>query len=330
MNGDTTAPVAALPGRFALPAGWRRAALLGLQALLVAFAIALVVLAATTQGFFTLDNARAILASVSFVGLLAVGMTVIMISGSFASLSLGTTAAVTAMFFLTSLQFGIAFAIIATIALGALIGALQGAMVGGWGANPIVLTIAAGAIQEGIAVAVSSGGTVTPDTHAYTFLNDTLLGLPFSFYVLVAVVAATSWLLRRTRFGSEVKMVGESQEAARAAGLRIGLVGTGVFCLAGVTAGIAGILLGAYNQGATLLLEGSLNYDAIAATLVGGTAIAGGQGSVWRTLLGALVVATITDLLLLRGYSTGIQILFKGLLVIVAVCVVHLRRGMPA
>lgn len=298
-----------------------------LQALLALAAVAFVVLALSTQGFFTVDNARAILASLGFVGILAVGMTVIMISGSFASLSLGMTAAVTAMFFLSSLRFGIAVAIIAAVALGALIGALQGAMIGGWGANPIILTIAAGALQEGVAVALSSGGTIVPTTESYAFLNDTILGVPLSFYILLALVAAVSWMMRRTAFGRQVFMTGDNREAARAAGLRLGWIGTGVFGLAGATAGLAGVLLGAYNQSASLLLEGSLTYDAIAATLVGGAAITGGKGSIWRTLLGALVIATITDLLLLRGYSTGIQIMIKGLLVIAVVVLVHVRGG---
>lgn len=322
-----TTRVGALRGLALQPAAPRRGLMAVLQLLLALAAAAFVVLAVTTQGFFTIDNARAILASLGFVGILAVGMTVIMISGSFASLSLGMTAAVTAMFFLTSLRWGIAIAIIATILLGAVIGAVQGAMIGGWGANPIILTIAAGALQEGVAVALSSGGTITPATESYTFLNETILGVPLSFYILLALVAGVAWMMRRTAFGRQVYLTGDNREAARAAGLRLGWIGTGVFGLAGATAGLAGVLLGAYNQSASLLLEGSLTYDAIAATLVGGAAITGGKGSIWRTLLGALVIATITDLLLLRGYSTGIQIMIKGLLVIVVVVLVHVRGG---
>jgi ribose transport system permease protein len=319
--------VSSLRNPLSVSPGSRSAVALALQALLAAAALALAVLAVTTQGFFTVDNGRAILASLGFVGILAVGMTVIMISGAFASLSLGLTAAVTAMFFLSSLHYGIAAAILMTIALGTVIGAVQGAAIGGWGANPIILTIAAGSLQEGVTVAVSSGGTVAPTTNSYEFLNETLLGVPASFYVLLALVALVAWVMRRTNFGREVFMVGDNREAARAAGLRLGWIGTGVFGLAGATAALTGILLGAYNQSGSLLLEGSLTYDAIAATLVGGAAIAGGRGSIWRTLLGAMVIATITDLLLLRGYSTGIQIMVKGLLVLMVVVLVHVRRG---
>lgn len=317
------------PSRSPLPrtGAGRQRLLRVLQALGVIAVLVVLAGAATTQGFFTVANVKAILSSVSFVGVVAVGMTVIMISGAFASMSLGTTAAVSAMVFVSSLKFGVPVAILMTLALGVAIGALQGVMIGGWSANPIILTIAAGAVQQGVAVAISQGATIAPPDRAYAFLNDTPLGLPVSFYVLIAVVAAVELAMRRTRFGRELRMVGENRDAARAAGLRLGRIGALTFGLACGTAAVAGILLGAFNQGASLLLDGTLTYDAIAATLVGGTAIAGGRGAVWRTLIGAVAIATITDLLLLRGYSTGIQILVKGVLVLLVVLAVHLRSG---
>lgn len=313
------------PERAAASRTSRRIILLFLQALVILAGLAIVIGAVTTQGFFTIDNLRAILSSVGFVGMVAVGMTVIMISGSFVSMSLGTQAAVSAIFFIWALKFGVAPAIVMTIAFGLIIGSIQGYVVGAFGANPIVLTIAVVAVLEGMVVVFSSGGTQTPPTNAYAFLNDTVFGLPLSFYVMLGVVGIAEFIMRRTRFGRQVYMVGDNPLAAFAAGLPMGKVGAGVFGLAGATAAAAGVMLGAYNQGASLLLTGSLTYDAIAATLVGGTLVSGGKGSVWKTLLGAIAIATITDLLLLRGYSTGVQILFKGVLVVVVVIVVHLR-----
>jgi ribose/xylose/arabinose/galactoside ABC-type transport system permease subunit len=240
-------------------------------------------------------------------------------------MTLGVTAAVTAIFFVWSLQFGVPVAIVSTILLGILIGAVQGYAVGAFGADPIVLTIAAGAVQAGVVVGISGGSTITPPDDAYSFLNNTIAGLPLTFYVLLGVVIVVELIMRKTTFGRRVYMVGENRAAAYSAGFPMGAIGAGVFAIAcGVTA-VAGIMLGAFNQGASLLLTGSLTYDAIAATLVGGTLVAGGHGSVWKTLIGAIVIATVTDLLLLRGYETGVQIMVKGLLVIVAVVIVHLR-----
>src|SRR5690606_25577798 len=130
----------------------RRLLLIGLQGLVAAAAVLAVVAAATTQGFFSVGNLQAILSSVGFVGIVAVVMTVIMISGSFVSMSLGTQAAVSAIFFVWALKFGVAPAILMTLVLGLLTGALQGYVIGGFGANPIVLTIAAVAVLEGLVV----------------------------------------------------------------------------------------------------------------------------------------------------------------------------------
>jgi len=301
------------PEQAAVSRGARKTILLVLQVLVALAAIIVVIGAATTEGFFSVHNLQAILASVGFVGIVAVGMTVIMISGSFVSLSLGTQAAVTAIFFVWALKFGVAQAIVMTVVVGTLLGAIQGYAIGGFGANPIVLTIAAVAVLEGLVVVFSSGGTQTPPDDSYTFLNSTIIGLPVTFFVMIFVVACGEFIMRRTRFGKSTYMVGDNRDAAYSAGFPMAAIGAGVFGLAGAAAAVAGIMLGAYNQGASLLLTGSLTYDAIAATLVGGTLVAGGKGSVWKTLVGAIVIATITDLLLLRGNAKVSQQLSKSL-----------------
>jgi ribose/xylose/arabinose/galactoside ABC-type transport system permease subunit len=297
-----------------------------LQALGVLAAATFVLGAFTTPGFLSVENLHAILASTTFVGMTAVGMTVIMISGAFVSMSLGTTATIAAMCFIFTVKFGVVVALVLTILLGGLIGLAQGVMVGAWNANPIIVTIAAGAVQEGLSVAISGGQTLTPESDSYLFLNSTILGVPLGFYLLLALVLATEWGMRRTRFGREIYMLGENRSAARAAALPLGAIGARVFCFAGLAAAFAGVMLAAFNHSASLLLNrGTLNYDAIAATLIGGTAISGGRGSIWRTLVGVLVIACITDLVLLRGYSTGTQILVKGLIMMAYVLAIHLN-----
>ncbi len=302
-----------------------------LQVLGAATALVLFVGMVTTDGFFTLQNFRAILSSTTFVGMVAVGMTIIMIHGSFVSLSLGTTATVAAMLFMFGLQFGIAAAVVMALALGCLIGLAQGLAVGAWAANPIILTIAAGGIQQGAASALSEGSSITPASNSYEFLNATHFGIPLGFYLLLALVVLAELFMRRTRVGRGIYLTGENRAAARAAGLPLGAIGGWVFAAAGTCAALAGIFLGALNHSASLALNsGTLNYDAIAAALVGGTAIAGGHGSVWRALVGALAIATITDLLLLRGYGTGIQILLKGVIVTGMVVALHLSSKRAA
>ena len=109
-----------------------------------------------------MSNLKAILTAAAFVGIIAVGLTVIILSGNLFSLALGQTAAISAMVFLYSLRFGLGAAIVLTLLLGLAIGAVQGFAVGAWGANPIIITIGAAGLMEGMAVWLSHGQSIVP------------------------------------------------------------------------------------------------------------------------------------------------------------------------
>jgi ribose/xylose/arabinose/galactoside ABC-type transport system permease subunit len=331
-DGVTTAPGRPRPvpdGNAAEPAppggslGSRRpgAAAIGLAVAL----LPLVALAMTTHRFLSLDNARAILASTAFVGITAIGATLVMIGGSAVSLATSQTATVAAMFFLATQQLGLWAAVAVALASGVALTAVQGAVVGFWNANPIVLTIAAGFAIGGAATWFSGGTPVYPRTQAFDALNATPLGLPLAVYVLLAATVLAEWLLRRTTVGRQLYLVGANRAAARAAGLPVGRVTTIAWAFFGACTALTGVFLASFTTSATVTLGGTLALDAIAAVLVGGTAITGGRGSAVQTLLGAVVISVISDVLLLRGFSTGVQILVKGLLVLAVVIAVHLR-----
>ena len=120
-------------------------------------------------------------------------------------------------------------------------------------------------------------------------------------------------------------LIGENRAAARAAGIPVGRVTTVAWAFFGLCTAVTGVFLASFHTSATVSLGGALTLDAIAAVLVGGTAIAGGRGSALRTLGGAVLISVIANLLLIRGYSTGAQTLVKGVLVLVVVVLVHLR-----
>ena len=294
----------------------------------IGLAIPLVVLAGlavTTHRFLSLDNARAILASTAFVGVAAIGATLVMIAGSGVSLATSQTATVVAMFFLATQHLGLAVAVPIALASGAALTALQGLIIGYWNANPIVLTIAAGFAIGGATTWFSGGTPVYPRTHAFDILNRTPFGLPLAVYVLLAATLLAELTLRRTTAGRQMYLVGENRAAARAAGLPVGRVTVIAWACFGVCIALTGVFLASFNTSATVTLGGTLTLDAIAAVLVGGTAISGGRGSALRTLGGAVLISVISDVLLLRGFSTGVQILAKGILVLAVVVTVHLR-----
>ncbi len=291
--------------------------------------IALIPYAATTHRFLTWDNARAILASAAFVGISAIGATLIMIVGSSVSMATSQTATVAAMTFLATQQLGLPVAILIALACGIAITGLQGLAIGYWDANPIVLTIAAGFAIVGFATWFSDGVPVYGKTNAYQHLNATPLGIPIAVYVMVFLAIAVEWFLRRTIAGRQMFLIGDNRRAARAAGLPVGRVTVIAWAAFGGCVAVTAIFLGSFHTLANVQTGGTLSLDTVAAVLVGGTAITGGRGSALRTLGGTILMAVIADILLIRGYSTGVQMLVKGVLVLLVVIAVNVpsRRG---
>ena len=296
-----------------------------IDALVVVAVLTVVVVGLSTERFATVANVKAIVTSASLVGIAALGLTLIMIGGSAVSLAISQTVAAVGMIFLSVQSLGLLPALVIAIVGGALITGLQGAVVGYAAANPVVLTIAASFAIAGVATGISGGTSVSPSATGYAHLNATPGGLALSVYVLIVLALLVEWVLRRTAFGRSLYLAGENRPAARAAGLPIGRTTAVAWIGAGALFAITAAFTAAFNTSANINLGGTLTFDAIAAVLAGGTPISGGRGSALRTLAGAVLIAAVSDILLLRGYSTGVQILVKGLIVLFVVVVVHLR-----
>ncbi|WP_412515247.1 ABC transporter permease [Actinomadura madurae] len=278
----------------------------------------LAIASVTTDGFATWANAKAIVASVAVIGPVAVAATLIMLSGSLFSLSLGVTAAISGMLFLSLLEHGVLTGIVVTLVVGALVLAVQGWAIGAWGANPVIITIGAGSVQAAVAVKLSNGNNVlAPAGFAgLDFLSRNILGLPMGVYLFAVVAAIVHALLSRTSLGRGIYLVGQNRQAAHVAGLPVTTIFAATFAIAGVCVALAGLVQAASITSANLAGQGTLTFDATAAAVVGGNAVAGGRGSVPRTLAGVMIIAIVSDLLLIRGYSTGMQLALKGLLVV--------------
>ncbi len=282
----------------------------------VVVGVAILAVGASTQNFFTLNNGVAILSATTTVGFAAVGLTFLTLSGSVASLATSqTVSALTIVFFGTQFL-GLIPSLIITIGAGIIFSAAQGALVGYWNANPIVLSIAAGIAVIGFLILFTKGISVIPANQGFKALNVTPLGIPLSVYVLILLTVLSEIILRKTTIGRQIYFIGENRAAARAAGLPIGRVTVFAWAVFGGFTGISAAFIASLTFSASPTVAGNLTFDAIAAVLVGGTAISGGKGSAVRTLIGAILLAVISNILLLQGVSTGAQIFFKGLLVL--------------
>jgi ribose/xylose/arabinose/galactoside ABC-type transport system permease subunit len=301
---------------------------LGVTVIVLVCVLVVAVVGLETDRFVTVANAKAIITSASLVGIAALGLTLITIGGGAVSLAISQTVAAVGMVFLATQSLGLWPALAVALLTGALVTGLQGAIVGYAAANPIVLTIAASFAITGVATGLSGGESVHASGSGYDLLNSTPGGLALSVYVLIVLVGVVEWTLRRTSFGRALYLVGDNRRAARAAGLLVGRTISVAWLGAGALFAVTACFTAAFNTAANVNLGGTLTFDAIAAVLAGGTPISGGRGSAVRTLAGAVLIAAVSDILLLRGYSTGVQIMVKGLIVLFVVVAVHLRtRG---
>ena len=278
--------------------------------------------ALSTPGFTSPLSINSLLNAISFIGCVAVGMTFITITGNIMSLALGATVSASALVFLASLSLGVFPAFLVAILFGVVITAVQGALVGYIRANPLLVSIAALSLLIGGAALATGGQRIYPGGEGLQVFKGRVAGIPVETLYFFATVLIGQFVLSWTRIGREMIMVGSNQRAAIAAGVNTAKAITVAYVLAGACSAVSGVLLAARYGSGDMELGIGYDYTAIAAVLVGGTAIGGGSGSVVRTLIGVTVIAIIATVLLLRGFSQQWQYLITGLIVL-AVIMLH-------
>ena len=293
----------------------------------VALVVLFVVLAATLPGtFLTRGNLENVLRQNSFTAVLAVGMTLTILTGGI-DLSVGSVVAlagVIAAYVLAS-DGGLVLAVCGGVAFGATVGCVNAALVTAVRIPPFLASLAMMLIVRAVAFKTTGGETVRiPDAAGAAFGAMSAGLVPVA--IMLAVVVLTWLLLVRTPFGRHVYAIGGNVEAARLAGIRVVTVLRLVYVACGAAAGLAGVMLasrlGAGDPRAGVASE----LDAVAATVVGGTSLFGGRGSVWGTLAGVFFIGMLGNGLNLYGVESFDQQIVKGL-VLIAATSLDLWRG---
>lgn len=285
----------------------------------------LIGLAFSTPGFFTRPSLIALANAMSLVGCVALAMTFVTLGGYIMSFSLGATASVTGIVFMAMLGQGFALASIGAVLAGIVITALQGAIIGSLRANPIIVSLAAYALLIGLTQIIIGPKMDAPNLD-YQFLKGRLAGIQISFLVFAALAILAQAIMTFTRFGHELMLVGSNARAAEAAGIHVTRVTVIAYSLAGALASVGGILIASRFGSADMQTARGFEYTAIAAVLIGGTAIGGGRGSMVQTFLGMAAIAVINALALLQGFSMEFQRLTIGLAVLSVVILQGLGR----
>lgn len=291
----------------------------GARVIRVIACTALVIFACTTPGFFAKTSVLALLTTVSFVGCVAIGMTFITLSGNAMSFSMGATLSSTTIVFVAMQSAGLLPAILVAFIFSAALCAAQGWIVGGFGSNPIIVSLAAAALIDGLTTLMTGGHAVYPPTHVADVLTRPLGAAPLPLVGFALLAACGQFTLARTRFGRHVYMVGSNRQAARAVAIEPVRTVTVAYLAAGLCTATAAILIAARYSSGDMEFGAGYDYQAISAVLVGGNAVNGGQGSVLRTVGGTLLIAVVQALLLLRGFSTALQYLLIGVIVLIAI-----------
>ncbi|MBR8074289.1 ribose ABC transporter permease [Burkholderia cenocepacia] len=259
-----------------------------------------------TDGFFTLQNLSIVTQQASINIVLAAGMTFVILTGGI-DLSVGSVLAAAAVAALIASTIpgwgwlGVPFALI----VGLVFGAINGGLISFLRLPPFIVTLGAMTAVRGVARLIGNDTTVFNPQLPFAFIgNGSILGVPWLVVIACAVIAISWFILRRTVLGMRIYSVGGNPEAARLSGINVRAIQMFVYAASGLLAGLGAVMSAARLYAANgLQLGQSYELDAIAAVILGGTSFVGGVGSIVGTLIGALIIAVLTNGLVLLGVS---------------------------
>jgi ribose transport system permease protein len=290
-----------------------------------------VALSLATDTFLTAQNLVNLLDQAVVVGLLTCGMTLCVICGVF-DLSAGAVLAVSAIVaVIVTERAGVPAGYAAAVVTGGLLGTLNGVVVVLSRVHSFIATLALSIVHRGLALVITGGAIVYPGPGRLADFQSlswptVLGGVTGSSLLLVAAAVVTSVLLARTTFGRRVYAVGGNPTAAWLSGIGVRSIRVAVFAVSGVCAALAGLVLAARGGSAQPDMGTLLELTAIAAAVIGGTSILGGQGAIWRGMVGVLILTLIGNGFNLLGWNSTYRPIVEGLLILGAVSIDYALR----
>jgi len=298
---------------------------------LIGMLLVCVVMSFANADFLSVANLLNIVRQVSINGVIAVGMTYVILSGGI-DLSVGSILALSGTLTAGLLLAGMSpvLAVAAGLASGVAVGVLNGVLVAYMGMPSIIVTLATMGIARGLALLYTGGYPIDGLPDGFGLLGrGKLLGVPYPVWLMLVVFALAWVLLARTPFGRYVHAIGGNEDATRLSGVRVKRNKLMVYAISGLTAAIAGLVLASRLMSGQPSAGVSFELDAIAAEVIGGTPITGGRGSVIGTLIGALTLGVLNNGLNMMGISPYLQIVIRGVIILFAIYVgrERIRRG---
>jgi galactofuranose transport system permease protein len=285
---------------------------------------------AVTPNFASMQTLSVNLTQVCTIVIVGVGMTLVIATGGI-DLSVGSLMAIAGalspMIFMGNLvpigylPFAIALGVVIPVLVAGVFGLFNGWLITRFDIQPIVATLVLFIAGRGIAQVSTNGDLQVFKVPEFQILAlGRVLGVPFQVWIMLAIVAAATFLLTRTVFGKQVLAVGGNEQASRLAGIPVRRIKMLVYMISGLCSGVAGLIIIAMNSAADANLVGmGMELDAIAAVAVGGTLLTGGRATIIGTLLGALIIQLVRYTLLANGIPDPVALIVKAGLILLAV-----------
>lgn len=291
----------------------------------IAFAAVFVTISIATPNFLTYANMMTVLRQISFNGMVALGMTFIIITGGIdlsAGAMLCLAGLVSAHFSVkgSANETSIIVAILAGVGIAAVFGFINGLLVAKGKLPAFIVTMGIMTIMRGVSLVFSDGRPITNLNNSYKAIGQGFVGgIPTPVIIFIVLIVVTVVLLHYSKFGRHVYAVGGNNRAAVASGINADRVKILVYVISSVFCGIAGVALTSRLNAASPQAASGYELDAIAAAVIGGTSLSGGRGHVFGTIIGALLIGIISNGLDILNVSSYYQQIIKGCIIVLAV-----------
>jgi erythritol transport system permease protein len=316
-----------------------------LRALLALFVL-LAVFSFLSPAFLTSSNLIILLKHVAINALLAIGMTFVILTGGI-DLSVGSVAGLAGMIagglisegliletFGVKVYFNVWLVVTIALLAGMAVGALNGILVTRFRVAPFIATLGVLYVARGFAL-LRSGGATFANLSGKPELNNTgfpwlgsatFLYIPVVIWVMILLAVLAAFVAARTPFGRQVYAIGGNERAALLSGVRVNRIKLAVYVISGFCSALAGIIIASQLVASHPATGETFELNAIAAVVLGGTSLFGGRGSIGGTIIGALVIGVLADGLILLGVSEFVQIVIKGIVIVLAVVIDQIQQ----
>jgi len=295
---------------------------LSLYGLYFAFALLIIIITVLSPSFLKPTNLLNILRQTSINGIIAIGMTLVILTGGI-DLSVGSILALSAVLatsFAHTGEHSLIVPVFVGLFVGLLFGFINGFIIAWYKIAPFIVTLAMMTIARGLALVYTNGRPVIDLSDIYTKIGSGYVaGIPIPVIIFILIVLAGLFLLKYAKFGRHIYATGGNELAAKISGVNTRRVIIWVYSLAGLLSGLAGIVLSARVMSASPATGQGYELDAIAAVVIGGTKLTGGVGTIAGTIIGALIIGVMNNGLDLLNISSYWQLFVKGVIILLAV-----------